>query len=71
VLDPSEMPSVGTPEPGGMSFEELVFLLEKIGKEKELIGADVVELTPIAGLDAPNFLAAKLCQKIIGLAGQD
>jgi len=68
AFDSSIMPATGTPEPGGLGYDELVFLLEKIGKEKELVGADVVELTPIENLEAPNFLAAKICQKIIGLA---
>lgn len=65
ALDPSIMPSVGTPEPGGMSWQEVVGLIEKVAKERRIIGADVVELSPIPGQIAPDFLAAKLVYKII------
>jgi len=68
VLDPSIMPSVGTPEPGGLSWQDILNLLEKISQERKIIGADVVELSPIPGLIAPDFLAAKLVYKIIGYA---
>ena len=66
VLDPSIMPSVGTPEPGGLLwYETLDFIKELVGK-KNLVGFDVVELCPIPGLVAPDFLTAKLIYKIIG-----
>jgi agmatinase len=60
VLDPSEMPSVGTPEPDGMKYSMLVDLLRGVLKSKKLAGMDVVELNPIPGIIAPNYLAAKL-----------
>ncbi|MGC8687710.1 MAG: agmatinase [Candidatus Micrarchaeia archaeon] len=60
VLDPSEMPSVGTPEPDGMKYSMLVEILRGLLKSKKLVGMDVVELNPIPGLIAPNYLAAKL-----------
>ncbi|MGC8629184.1 MAG: agmatinase [Candidatus Micrarchaeia archaeon] len=66
VLDPSEMPSVGTPEPNGLRFEEIVALMQEIAKGKNLAGADFVELMPIPGLDAPNYLAAKLIYLFLG-----
>jgi len=66
VLDPSEMPSVGTPEPNGLRFEEIVALMQEIAKGKSLAGADFVELMPIPGLDAPNYLAAKLIYLFLG-----
>ncbi len=66
VLDPAVMPSVGTPEPDGFSFPELALLLSEVAKKKKIIGADVVELTPIENLDAPDFAAAKLCQLLLG-----
>ena len=66
VLDPSEMPSVGTPEPGGMRFGELCELLDELSKTKELVGMDVVELCPIPGMHAPDYLAAKLIYLSLG-----
>ena len=66
-LDPSIMPSVGTPEPEGLFFEEVIELIKKIAKEKEILGFDVVELSPIPGFFAPNYLAAKLVAKICGI----
>ncbi len=65
VLDPSEMPSVGTPEPEGMHFGELREILKGVLERKQLVGFDVVELSPIHGLIAPNYLAAKLIYLII------
>ena len=64
-LDPSVMPSVGTPEPGGLLWRQVTGLLTSVFKSKNVIGADVVELAPIPGLEAPNFLAAKLVYEII------
>jgi agmatinase len=64
-FDPSIMPSVGTPQPGGHLWQETIDLLQKICKKKNIIGADFVELCPIPGFIAPDFLAAKLIYKII------
>lgn len=64
-LDPSIMPSVGTPEPGGLGWYEVVDIIERIAQKTHIIGADVVELMPIPGLEAPSFLAAKLTYSII------
>jgi len=65
ALDPSIMPAVGTPEPGGLSWYEAINLIEKVGRERKIIGADVVELSPIPSMIAPDFLSAKLVYKII------
>lgn len=65
AFDPSIMPSVGTPEPGGLYWQEVINFLEKISQKANLVGADVVELCPVAGLEAPNFLAAKLVYHIV------
>jgi agmatinase len=65
-LDPSIMPSVGTPEPGGLLWNQSLDFLKKLAEGKNIVGFDCVELCPIAGLVAPNFLAAKLIYKIIG-----
>jgi len=67
-LDPSAMPAVGTPEPGGLCWEEAVRLLTAVGREKRIVGADVVELAPIPGLIYPDFTAARLAYKIISIA---
>lgn len=66
VFDPSIMPSVGTPEPGGLGWYEVLNLIRELAKNKNIVGADVVELSPIPGLAAPDYLAAKLVYKIIG-----
>ena len=65
ALDPSIMPSTGTPEPGGLGWYEVLNLIKEVAKKRKIIGADVVELDPIPGLSAPDFLAAKLVYKII------
>jgi len=65
ALDPSIMPSVGTPEPGGLSWQESIDLIRAVAKKKQIIGADVVELCPIPGMIASDFLAAKLVYKMI------
>ena len=65
VLDPSVMPSTGTPEPGGMDWYTLLELVRKVCQQKELVGFDVVELCPNRQNRAPDFLAAKLIYKIL------
>jgi agmatinase len=65
-LDPAIMPAVGTPEPGGLSWREIVALLKLVMTKKTVVAADVVELCPIPGFVAPNFLAARLVYKLIG-----
>ena len=64
-FDPSLVPSTGTPEPGGGEWYPTLDLLERVFKEKNVVGCDVVELAPIPGLVAPDFLAAKLVYKMI------
>jgi agmatinase len=66
-LDPSIMPAVGTPEPEGLFFENVLEIVKAVTKEKEILGFDVVELSPIPGFFAPNYLAAKLISKILGI----
>ena len=65
-FDPALMPSTGTPEPGGGSWHPTLRLLERVFRERNVVGCDVVELAPISGLVAPNFVAAKLIYKMIG-----
>jgi len=66
VFDPSLMPSVGTPEPGGLGWYEVLELLRTVIIRKQVVGIDVVELAPIPGNTAPDFLAAKLIYRMIG-----
>jgi agmatinase len=66
VFDPSIMPAVGTPEPGGLSWQGVLNLIKEVAKEKNIVGADIVELSPIPNLIHPDYLAAKLAYKIIG-----
>ena len=65
ALDPSIMPSTGTPEPGGLQWYETLNLIKQISRQRKIVGADIVELDPTPGLHAPDFLAAKLVYKII------
>jgi agmatinase len=64
-LDPAIMPAVGTPEPGGLSWYETLALLRRVIESRRVVGCDVVELCPIPGNVAPNFLCAKLVYKIL------
>ena len=65
-LDPSLMPSTGTPEPGGGDWYRTLRFLRRVFRERNVVACDVVELAPIPGISAPDFLAAKLVYKLIG-----
>jgi len=65
VFDPSIMPSTGTPEPGGLSWYDVLHLLKAVCEQKNLVGFDVVELCPNQNNRAPDFLAAKLIYKLL------
>ncbi|RMG60239.1 MAG: agmatinase [Deltaproteobacteria bacterium] len=67
-FDPSEMPAVGTPEPGGLDWYTGLEVLHEVFRKKEVIGFDVVELSPIPGMVAPDFFAAKLIYRLMGYA---
>ena len=64
-LDPAIMPATGTPEPGGLSWYELLRLLRTTIQSRHVVACDVVELSPLPGVMAPNFLCAKLVYKIL------
>jgi agmatinase len=66
VFDPSIMLSVGTPEPGGMLWQDFLSSIRGIIKGRKIVGFDVVELCPIKNIVAPDFMAAKLIYKLIG-----
>lgn len=65
-LDPSLMPATGTPEPGGGDWYRTLRFLRRVFRERNVVACDVVELAPIPGMPAPDFLAAKLVYKLIG-----
>ncbi|MEQ9399962.1 MAG: agmatinase [Longimicrobiales bacterium] len=64
-FDPSLVPSTGTPEPGGGDWYRTLRFLRRVFREREVVAADVVELAPIPGLHAPDFLVAKLVKKLL------
>ncbi len=66
ALDPGEMPAVGTPEPGGLHWYQLLDLFREICSRTTVVAMDVVELCPMEGQTRADFLAAKLVYKMIG-----
>ncbi len=66
ALDPSEMPAIGTPEPGGLHWYQMLDLFREICRRTTVVGMDVVELCPMQGQTRADFLAAKLVYKMIG-----
>ena len=70
-FDPSVISSTGTPEPGGLLWDETMNLLRLIGKRRNIVGFDVVELAPAKDAPASNFTAAKLVYKILNYTFQN
>jgi agmatinase len=66
-FDPAIMPATGTPEPGGLTWYQIIEILAKLAAERNICGFDVVELAPSAGLHAADFAAAKLVYTIMGM----
>ena len=64
-FDSGIMQATGTPEPGGMQWEDAIEIIREASKISKIVGADVVELSPIKGLHSCDFLTAKLCYKIL------
>ena len=64
-FDSSIMPATGTPEPGGLAWDESLDIIKIAAKNSNIVGADVNELAPIKGFESYNFLVAKLVYKII------
>jgi agmatinase len=65
VLDPGIMAAVGTPEPGGMTWQEINTLLRRVGESRQIVGFDLSELAPEEGPAACSYTAAKLAYKLI------
>ena len=64
-LDSGIMPATGTPEPGGLFWDETLNILKIAAKNSNIVGADLNELSPIKGFNSYNFLVAKLIYKIL------
>ena len=64
-FDASIMPATGTPEPGGLFWDEVLPIIKKVCQISNIVGADINELAPIKNFDSYNFLVAKLAYKIL------
>jgi agmatinase len=67
VLDPSIMPSTGTPEPGGLDWYTLLGFMESVVMGKNIVGIDITELLPNPANRGPDFLAAKLVYRVLSM----
>ena len=65
VFDPAVVPATGTPEPGGLQWYDVMRLLRQVCRQRTVVGFDVVELCPMEGCWAPNFLAARLIYQLL------
>ncbi len=70
VFDPSLMPATGTPEPGGLGWHDVISIIREAARTRRVRGFDVVELAPLPGMVAPEFLAAKLTYRMMGYAAK-
>lgn len=68
ALDPSEMPSTGTPEPGGLGYVEVIDLFREVARRKRIVGFDLMELAPRREFVFPDFTCAKIAYKVIAFA---
>jgi agmatinase len=66
-FDPSIMPGTGTPEPGGFLWYETIDFLAMLFEQRNVVGIDIVEHSPVPGLSHPDFMVAKLVYKLLGL----
>lgn len=64
-LDPSLVPTTGTPEPGGLGWYEVLTLIRKLAEKKKVVGMDLVEYAYVENIPAPAFLCAKLIYKTL------
>lgn len=63
-LDPSVIPGTGTPEPGGLTYRQLIALIRAVGSQRTVVAADIVELAKIPGTQVSEFTAARIAAKI-------
>ena len=66
AFDPACAPGTGTPEPGGLDWFQVTALLRLVAAEKNVVGADIVEVMPVPGQVVTEFLAARLAYKLMG-----
>lgn len=71
AFDPAIMPATGTPEPGGLDYYTVINYLQSVFTKKNVVGFDIVELAPIEGMTAPQFLVAKLYYKMLSYKFQN
>ncbi|HTO74626.1 MAG TPA: agmatinase [Thermoanaerobaculia bacterium] len=67
-FDGSLVPGTGTPEPGGGTYDQALRILRRVVADHRIVGADVVEHSPVPGNRAPDFMIAKLCYKLLSYA---
>ena len=67
-FDASLMPATGTPEPGGLFWDDVIPVIRAASKAGSIVGADINELSPREGLHSCDFIAAKLAYKILNYA---
>jgi len=70
VFDPAYVPGTGTPEPGGLSWEDVTGLVRALAREKQIVAFDLVEVMPVEGSVVSEFLAAKLAYRTMGYIAQ-
>lgn len=69
-LDSAIMPATGTPVAGGLSFWQLIDLIDSIAQTREIVGMDLVEFAPIKGLHSYDFMAADIAYKMMGIVSR-
>jgi agmatinase len=65
-FDPAVAPATGTPVPGGLSWAYGTALVRELFMAREVIGADIVEVAPVAGSNLTEYAAAQLCYDVVG-----
>jgi N1-aminopropylagmatine ureohydrolase len=71
-LDPAVLPGTGTPEPGGFTYNQVRHLIQRLGQQRQVVAADIVELMKIEGSHVSEFTAAKIAQKmLVSFTGND
>ena len=63
VLDPGQAPGTGTPEPGGLTARQVLDTVNRLGRELDIIGADIVEVSP--AYDGPVQITARLANRVV------
>lgn len=64
-LDPSVIPGTGTPEPGGLSYRQVIELIRRLGRKRKIVAADINELAKIEGTQVSEYTAAKIATKLL------